>query len=464
MFEVETNVARQLNQLSSKKPVCEIDYSVIMQAIEDTNKENGFEITEEQINAIFMALKNRVTIISGGPGRGKTTIIQIIAEAFLRSSVPYSKSNVIMLAPTGRAAQRITEATGFKAMTVHRAVLGDKIPSEKLVIVDETSMVDIFLMQKILKYAKKCNLIFVGDVYQIASVGAGKVLKDMIESKKIPYVILQKGHRNSGTIAQNAEMIRQGILRKNYIEDNHYVYTPSDSMHIKDIIVNDYLKKVQIYGIKDVLLCVAMRERGPISVKVLNTAIQSILTKGNKELNLSNCIYRVGDRVMHTKNNYNLTRTLDDGTSVKGVFNGERGTIIAVNNSISKESKFITVLYDDDSEVTYTSDVFDQLSLAYATTIHKCQGSEAACVLLGYTFGDYLLLNRSLFYTGVTRAKKEFRLYSEEKFQYGSVMSAVDMAIKNNKDIKRNTSLKDFITNPPKENNHSANKQLSFEF
>ena len=156
-------------------------------------------------------------------------------------------------------------------------------------------------------------------------------------------------------------------------------------------------------------------------------------------------LYRVGDRVMQTKNDYNFVIKKKDGQSVTGIFNGERGTIIKILPDPENESYKLVVCFDDGSIGGYTKNTVQNLTLAYATTLHKCQGSEAACMMMAYTYGDYMLLNRSLFYTGETRAKKEFRFYGEEKFQYGKMLSAFDIAVGKIDDVKRNTLLAERI-------------------
>lgn len=314
-------------------------------------------------------------------------------------------------------------------------------PMNKLILCDESSMVDIFLMLKILKFAKDCSIIFIGDVDQIASVGPGKVLKDMIDSGSIPCILLKQGHRNSGTIAHNSELINAGMHIDKYCYDEHFVYTPASTENICSIIVSDYKKKVAQYGITNVMLCSAMRERGVVSVKKLNSLLQEEYTRGQSEAVYSdNLKFRVGDRVMQTKNDYNFEMRRN-GRPVLGIFNGEKGTVQRIMPDEENDSYKMIVLFDDGSVGGYTKATAVNLTLAYATTLHKCQGSEAACMMMAYTFGDYILLNRALFYTGETRAKKEFRFYGEEKFQYGKVLSAFDIAVKKTDDVKRNTAL-----------------------
>lgn len=457
MYETEVYVANTLISLCQENSVRYIDTKIIESTIKTVEerktkelKTSAFEITKEQRDAVYLAAMHRISIISGGPGRGKTAISEIVAQSFLNSGKQYDKRDIIMLAPTGRAAQRITESTGYDAMTAHRAIMKSKkegTPKNKLVLCDESSMVDINLMRNILIFARDCNIVFVGDVDQIASVGPGKVLKDMIDSEKIPCILLKTGHRNSGTIAHNSELINAGVTIDKYCYDEHFQYFSPSKDNILPTMVRDYKEMVRKYGIENVMLCAAMRERGTVSVTKLNETLQEDLTKGNKEAKFGSKIYRVGDRVMQTKNDYNFYKLMGDKdhTLIAGVFNGEKGTIVDISYDEDEETYKITVRFDDNTYGGYTKKTINNLTLAYATTLHKCQGSEAACMMMCYTYGDYMLLNRSLFYTGETRAKKEFRFYGEEQIRYNKRLSAFDIAVKRNDDIKRNTFLKERI-------------------
>lgn len=458
MYDLENDVAKRIGEMLQKPPVRivserNIRYS-IAQVEERKTKEmnaNGktgvFKATEEQTEAVYKSLSSPISIISGGPGRGKTAIIEMIAYSFLNSGRTYDKSDIIMLAPTGRASQRITESTGFTAMTCHRAVLSLKkedAPKGKLVICDEFSMADIFLTDGVLKYAKDCALIFVGDVNQICSVGPGKCLRDMIDSGKIPCSMLTKGHRNTGTIASNSDLINAGLPISKYKYDGNFIYTPVTTENILNTVVSDYLKYIKIYGIKDVMLCTAMKKRGSASVEKLNNAIQQILTKGNEEAKFGDRVFRVGDRVIQMKNDYQFP-IKRKGKIELGLFNGERGIVKKVFYSEEDEAYRLIVAFDDGSLAGYTKNSIESLELAYATTLHKCQGSEAECMMMAYTFADYKLLLRSLFYTGETRSQRCFHMYGEEKVKYGKMLSAFDLAVKNTEDAKRNTGLKQRI-------------------
>ena len=456
MYKTESKVAELIAKLCHSNPVryasAELIERSIKQVEERKTKElnnsgihGNFLITKEQRDSVYLSLMHRISIVSGGPGRGKTAITEIIAHGFMSCGKYYNEKDIIMLAPTGRAAQRITESTGYDAMTAQRAVLsvknGNEQPIGKLVVIDESSMVDIYLALSVLEYASECNIVFVGDVDQIASVGPGKVLKDMIDSGIVPCILLKEGHRNTGTIARNSELINAGMKIDRYCYDEHFVYTPCNVDNIADIMIADYKKAVEKYGIQNVMLCTAMRERGAVAVNKLNKALQEAYTSGNDTAYFGEGkMFRVGDRVMQTKNDYSFV-IKRKGVEDTGIFNGEKGTVNKVIYDPEEESYKIVVIFDDGSIGGYTKNTICNLTLAYATTLHKCQGSEAACMMMAYTFGDYMLLNRSLFYTGETRAKKEFRFYGEEKFQYGKMLSAFDMAVGKVDDAKRNTML-----------------------
>ncbi len=464
MYATETSVAELIADMVKKNPVRFIQPQTVEDTIKDVEKRktkeladkgisSGFEITEEQRNAVYLALMHRISIISGGPGRGKTAISEIVAKAFLNSGRYYDKADILMLAPTGKAARRITESTGYDAMTVHRAVMSvhskRDLPDGKLVLVDESSMADIFLMLNILKFAKNCNLILVGDVDQIASVGPGKVLRDLINSEKVPCIILKQGHRNSGTIAQNAEKINKGFKVSQYTIDEHFRYKTfftggeeKGADKLADELVKDYIQNVKDYGIQNVMLCVAMKERGSCCVTKLNERLQNAFTKGKSEARFGdNKMFRVGDRVMQTSNDYHFKKLMPDKSIQEGVFNGEMGTVTDISYDTENETYRLVVKFDDGCIGGYTKNTIGNLTLAYAITIHKCQGSEAKCVMMAYTYSDFVLLNRSLFYTAETRAKEVFNMYGEVQFKFGKNVSAFDVAVKKLDDSQRNTML-----------------------
>lgn len=462
MYNREVKTAERFAEMAKEKPTFTISASQIEKVIRNVETEKNHEFTaagmkadfaieNEQKDAIINGLTHRISIMTGGPGTGKTTTIETIAKGFIASE--QRKEDVLMLAPTGRAAQRIKEQTGYEASTIHRAIFSyrngkpvlKEAPENKLIICDEFSMVDIYLAASLSEFCRDSNLVIVGDVDQIASVGAGKVLKDLIASEVIPTTFLALGHRNVGSIARNAKLINNGVRIKEYEYDEHFHYTGiQDTSTMLTVVINDYIRNVNKYGIKEVMLAAAMRQRGPCCVDKLNSALQQIFTGRNDRIKFNaSREFALGDRVMQTKNDYGFRRLYDGENVEEGVFNGEKGTVAKViHGSSDGGDDRILVKFDDGSVGGYDKGNIMNLVLAYATTLHKCQGSEAKCMMMTYVFGDYMLLRRSLFYTGETRAKEEFYFYGEEKDYYGTKnYSAFDTAVKKLDDKERNTGL-----------------------
>lgn len=457
MYSMEDYVARTFAGMAESKPTFSISAKKIDEAISAVEKEKsaeipGFAIEEEQKQAIRNGLTHRISIMTGGPGTGKTTTIETIARAFLSIRGKHEE-DIIMLAPTGRAAQRIKEQTGYDAKTIHRGIFeyphGQRelaeAPSGKLIICDEFSMVEIGLAASLAKYARYSNLIMVGDVNQIASVGPGKVLKDLITSGVIPTTFLALGHRNVGSIAINAQKINNGEHIDRYIYDDQFHRKEITQENAITTVVNDYVENVNRYGIKEVMLATAMKKRGLCCVDTLNAQLQKIFTGKNDFIQFNKSRkFALGDRVMQTVNNYTFRRTMDGtaATMFTGVFNGEKGTVVKLfhENETPDGIPRMVVQFDDGSLGGYSKDNIMNLVLAYATTVHKCQGSEAKCMMMVYMQADFILLRRSLFYTGETRAKEEFYFY-DEMSPYGR--SAFNMAADKLEDKERNTGLAD---------------------
>jgi exodeoxyribonuclease V alpha subunit len=476
LYQAEVGAAKILLNLLTQQSTAYIESKFIYQCIKDYErdetlqnpKRGSFHLTEEQIDAVNVSLMHRISIITGGPGRGKTAITKAIVRTWLKHG-----GKVLLMAPTGRAAQKIKESTGYEASTIHKGIYmhGDlreplTIGSDKkpiLVIIDEASMIDISLMYDLMQVVKNCNIVFVGDKDQIASVGPGNVLKDMIASGKIPCTFLTKGHRNTGSIAHNSQLINAGRPLDEYCYDSHFQYfegsdKPTNTVSfgpdsylyehvpIRDMMIDDYIKQIKKYGIKEVIMCTAMR-RGVIGVSVMNKLIQKKLTAHGDYLMRDDTKFYAGDRVMQTQNNYNFIKTYRKNSfnkTVLGLFNGDRGTVLSIN----KQGNSMTVEFDDGAIGIFTQNSetndYNALELAYDTTVHKTQGSDAKCVIMGYVWGDYILLNRNLFYTGETRAKEEFRFYgSHRPYGRNPSMSAFDFAVMKNDDAKRNTYLKE---------------------
>ena len=393
-------------------------------------KSLSIKLSDIQINAISSCFKENISIITGGPGTGKTTIINTISKIYLDNGY-----NISLCAPTGRAAKRIEETTGIEAKTIHR-MLG-YIPSSyddighfeynednpldtEVIIIDEMSMVDVVLFEKLLRGIKdNTRLIIVGDVDQLPSVGAGNVLRDLINSEKIKYTKLVDIFRQSenSNIIVNAHKINNGqepILNE---KNSDFFFLKTESPAITRNIVVDLISKrlPKAYGYdfsKDIQILTQSR-KGICGVFELNRLLQDILNPKNEEtdeLLVGNKLFRVNDKVMQTKNNYNLSFFDYDGEENFGVYNGDMGHIIFID----KSSKKLTVEMDDKRLIDYTLEDLDNLELAYAITIHKSQGSEFKSVIIPMFDGYRLLQTRNLLYTAITRAKENIVLVGDK--------------------------------------------------
>ncbi|KYH29366.1 MULTISPECIES: ATP-dependent RecD-like DNA helicase [Clostridium] len=424
--------------------------------IEKFEKDNNIKFAPTQIEAIKGAFTNGIEIITGGPGTGKTTIIKCITEIFENASM-----TVFMAAPTGRAAKRMSEATGREAKTIHRLLemgFSDDEDTEFLrseesplqcdvLIIDEASMIDILLMNNLLKaISVGTRLIIVGDADQLPSVGPGNVLRDLIESKCVKVVRLKDIFRQAeeSMIVVNAHKINNGempILNKK--NKDFYFLNCEEQEKILDTLVeliNERLPKFNKNwnSFKDIQILSPMR-KGILGIENLNKRLQHILNPNDKnksEKEFKDTIFRLGDKVMQTKNNYNLKWTRIDGDGEPeglGVFNGDIGYICEVD-----EDK-VSVIFDEERKVVYDNIYLDELELAYAMTVHKSQGSEFPVVIMPMFMGPPLLMNRNLFYTGITRAKQMVVLVGLRK--------AISFMISNNRSFERYSALKWRILN-----------------
>lgn len=421
--------------------------------IEEFEVSKEINFAETQKEAIIGAFKNGIEVITGGPGTGKTTIINCIADIFEKASL-----KVFMAAPTGRAAKRMSEATGKEAKTIHRLLeigfgdggdqfgflKGEECPLEcDVVIIDETSMIDIVLMNNLLKaIGLGTRLIIVGDVDQLPSVGPGNVLRDIIESKAVKVVRLKEIFRQAheSMIIVNAHMINNGeipILNKKG-KDFYFIQNEKSEGILNTVIdlVNKRLPNFnKEWGNKNDIQVLSPMRKGILGVTNLNNQIQKVLnaeSDDKKEIKYRDVIFRVGDKVMQTKNNYTIKwkRVSGEGDlDGEGVFNGDGGFI----NDIDEEGNLL-VIFDDEREVEYDNVNMDELDLAYAITIHKSQGSEFPVVVMPVFMGPPLLMNRNLFYTGITRAKKLVVLVGMTR--------AIHSMIRNDKGFERYSGLK----------------------
>ncbi len=423
----------------------------VNEKINDFESKANIKLANSQKEAIEGAFFNGIEVITGGPGTGKTTIINCIVSIFESLGL-----KVFMAAPTGRAAKRMAEATGREAKTIHRLLeIGsyseeevDEIENETsaiecdVLIVDEASMVDISLMNALLKAMQVgTRIIIVGDVDQLPSVGPGNVLRDIIESDAVKVVRLNEIFRQGqeSMIVQNAHLINEGKMPiLNTKNSDFYLERAADSeVMLEKIIglVKTRLPKFNVEwdSVRDIQVLSPMR-KGIMGIDNLNIQLQQVLnpkSKDKDEVEIKDMIFRVGDKVMQIKNNYTLKWSKNNSSEEgKGVFNGDVGYITEINEDEDK----ITVCFEDDKIVEYEESDLDEITLAYAVTIHKSQGSEFPVVIMPMFMGPPLLMNRNLLYTGITRAKKLVVLVGNSK--------VVEFMKDNNRSFERYSGLK----------------------
>ena len=436
-YYMEANTAALLKQLDVQY---EVDDEKAMERIRSIEKADGMELDEHQVTAVMEAARNGLLVITGGPGTGKTTTINAIIRYFALEGM-----DIYLAAPTGRAAKRMSETTGSPARTIHRMLelnggidgragfeRNEQNPLETdVIIIDEMSMVDISLMYSLLKaIAVGTRLILVGDVNQLPSVGPGSVLKDIIRSGACNVVLLKKIFRQASAsdIIVNAHRINEG---EEVVLDNKSMDFFFLRRYEADVIINVMLQLIKQKLPKfvdatpyDIQVLTPMR-KGLLGVERLNGILQQYLNppeKQKREKEHADVIFREGDKVMQTRNNYQLEweiRTklglsIDKGT---GVFNGDMGIIREINDF----AESMTVEFDEGRLAEYPFKLLDELELAYAITIHKAQGSEYPAVVIPLLNGPAMLMNRNLLYTAVTRARRCVTLVGDENTFYGMV-------------------------------------------
>lgn len=435
-YRAEVGVGTRLVQLSLSevgKPSIDLENELARSAGE-------FILADHQREAIRCALETGVVVITGGPGTGKTTIIKCIL--FL---LEVCKLKYVLAAPTGRAAKRMTETTGYEAKTIHRLLeYGFGIEGEDafqrnetnpieadVVIIDEVSMVDILLMNHLLKALMEgTRLILVGDVDQLPSVGPGNVLRDIIESGIVRVVRLTEIFRQAqeSMIVMNAHKINHGEYPQLHARDKDFFFERKEtSEDVLKTIVELYDRRIPDYFGYDPMQHIQVltpMKKGETGVYNLNRELQKVHnppSKTKKEKAFGDTIFREGDKVMQVKNNYQLdwTRTLPDGLvdCGQGVFNGDGGVV----KVIDLQEKVLTVFFDDDKQVDYDFSQLEELELSYAISIHKSQGSEFPVVLIPLTWGPPVLMTRNLLYTALTRAKSLAVIIGREKSIYSMV-------------------------------------------
>lgn len=429
-YYMEANTATMLKQLNVSYEVPDLEIEECVRRIE---KQTGMELDEHQMTAVKEAVRNGLLIITGGPGTGKTTTINTIIKYFEMEGL-----DIFLAAPTGRAAKRMSETTGFEARTIHRMLelnggvdgaagfeRNEQNPLETdVVIIDEMSMVDISLMHALLKaVAVGTRLILVGDVNQLPSVGPGSVLRDIIRSHECNVVMLTKIFRQASTsdIIVNAHKINQGeeVTLDNKSMDFFFLKRYDADVIISVVLqlIKQKLPKFVDATPYDIQVLTPMR-KGLLGVERLNGILQRYLNPPSpqkREKEHGDILFREGDKIMQTRNNYQLEweiRTkyglsVDKGT---GVFNGDMGIVREINDF----AETMTVEFDEGRMVEYPYKLLDELELAYAITIHKSQGSEYPAVVIPLLSGPSMLMNRNLLYTAVTRARKCVTLVGNE--------------------------------------------------
>ena len=423
-YYMELNVAKMLHDLNLE---CEMEESQIVKKLSKVEKQASITLDEMQRKAVVEAVKNGVLVITGGPGTGKTTTINAIIRYFETEDM-----EILLAAPTGRAAKRMTEATGWEAVTIHRLLELSGVPSDDrstasferneenpleadVIIIDEMSMVDIFLMNALLKAVSVgTRLILVGDINQLPSVGPGCVLKDIIRAGSCPVVQLTRIFRQASQsdIIVNAHKINRGehVTLDNKSRDFFFLQRQDPNVILRVVLalVQEKMPRYVDARPTDIQVLTPMR-KGSLGVENLNEMLQRYLNPPSSEKNEKETArgrFREGDKVMQIKNNYQIEWearnrygiAIDKGT---GIFNGDMGIV----QQIDLLAETMEVLFDDYRTVTYSFQMLEELELAYAVTIHKSQGSEYPAVVIPLLTGPRMLMNRNLLYTAVTRAR-----------------------------------------------------------
>ena len=455
-YYLELNTAKMLHDLDID---CEMPEEMMEKRLKKVEEREKIKLDIMQHRAVIEAIKHGLLILTGGPGTGKTTTINTMIQFFESEGM-----DILLAAPTGRAAKRMTEATGYEAQTIHRLLEVSGNPEEEgningflknrenpleadVIIIDEMSMVDLSLMHALLSaVVVGTRLILVGDVNQLPSVGAGSVLKDIIHSECFPVVTLTRIFRQAGEsdIVVNAHKINAGevVVPDNKSKDFFFLRRQDADIIIRVMIALIQQKLPRYVGApQNEIQVMTPTRKGLLGVERLNQILQRYLnpSEPNKdEEEIGGRIFRVGDKVMQIKNNYQLEwevqtkygLTVDSG---QGIFNGDMGVVSA----ISRYDETIEVEYDEHRKVKYPFEMVDELELAYAITVHKSQGSEYPAVIIPLLPGPRLLYTRNLLYTAVTRAKKCLTIVGSE--------SVFQEMIQNESEQRRYTSLAERI-------------------
>lgn len=417
VYAAERTCAKLVAKFARSAPVKAIENSDVQDIITDTEEIERIKLNGKQRQAVRATLTNRISVITGGPGTGKTTITNTIVRA-------YADSEVILLAPTGKAAQRMANTSKRQAHTVQMALMKSLIkPGCALVIIDEASMLDIINAAGLLKAADEANagIVFIGDTNQLPPIGAGLFFRDLVRSPCVPTIELELSHRQKGKIALNAQRINLGEEAYALAQDDSFrIIEVNDREKQRDAIVEEYCRLIDQYGPKEVLCVTSLRQfkrDAYTSSEALNQAIQERVNSKNRALHING--FRLNDRVMQTSNDYD-----------RSVFNGDCGTVV----SIDLTNNSLTVMFDKGLLLDYDQMHIDTLTLAYAMSTHKAQGSEYCAVIVVQSWANYYVLERALLYTAVTRAKEKVVIIGEKR--------AVNKSIRTVKSHTRNTHLR----------------------
>ncbi len=429
-YEAEYYIARRIVSLAQSEQKFTMNTETAEKSINEFEEKNNISLAGGQRNAVMTALESGCMVLTGGPGTGKTTTVNAIIEIFEQL-----KLSVALAAPTGRAAKRMSQVTGLEAKTIHRLLgtqrSGDRLDSfvhneehpltADVIILDEVSMIDISLMSSFLKAVKRgARLILAGDSDQLPSVGPGNVLHDLIDSGAVPVICLDRIFRQAeeSAIIVNAHRINKGELPDLSVKDSDFFFlrrtNPEQaSFTIMDLFKTRLPKSYDVNPVSDIQV-LSPTKKGIAGTINLNKLLQQHINAPSPlkaEHTYGNTTYRVGDKVMQIKNNYDIGYTREGAEDGTGIFNGDMGII----KSIDLNAKCMYVVFDEDKTVEYPFTNLDELDLAYAVTVHKSQGSEFPIVIMPVCSFAPMLMSRNLFYTAVTRAKDMVVLVGSEK-------------------------------------------------
>lgn len=432
-YFIEKNLAAKIEGLLAYPPSREFDIQNLYTMLQEHQHIN---LNEQQQQGILSTFQSKITIITGGPGTGKTTLIKALLSLLEREKLRYK-----LAAPTGRAAKRMMEGTGRQATTIHRLLEVDPVTMQfthneqnaletDFLIIDEASMIDIFLAFSIMKAVSlSTHVVFIGDIHQLPSVGPGNFLHDLIKSKKVATTMLSYIFRQAqnSMIVTNAHNINEGKMPSTDLPDckkDFYFIKEDKPENVMGYITTIFKEKLAHYHISQAqAIVLSPMNKGAVGTQQLNHDLQQLLNPAEKQsLLYAGTTFKLHDRVMQIRNNYD-----------KKVFNGDIGTI----ETIDTEDKILSVSFDY-TTASYSFDELQELSLAYALTIHKSQGSEYDAVIIPIFMQHFTLLQRNLLYTAITRAKKLCFFIGQTK--------AIAMAVKNNKTTKRISFLTQFLT------------------